>query len=168
MQTRRALNLQLALALLPLPAAVLAQGKAAPTEASLREAIAHYVATWNRHDVQAWSALFTEDIWYTEADDYYQRMKGRPAVINFFGDMVKTSDLKWDITRVKMMPNGTATVVMRHFALILPKKGDKYASTFESTPSVSRWRIEGDRWRMFYFTSLKGAALAEMKKDGVE
>jgi len=168
MHTRRAVNMLVAVALLLVQAGVHAQGKAAPTEASLREAIAHYVATWNRHDVQAWSALLTDDIWYTEADDYYQRMKGRPAVINFFGDMVKTSDLKWDITRLKMMPNGTATVVMRHFALILPKKGDKYASTFESTPSVSRWRIEGDRWRMFYFTSLKGAALAEMKKDGVD
>ena len=167
MPTRRAVNL-VAIALLLMQAGVHAQGKAAPTEASLREAIAHYVATWNRHDVQAWSALLTDDIWYTEADDYYGRMKGRPAVINFFGDIVKTSDLKWDITRVKMMPDGTATVVLRHFALILPKKGDKYASSFESTPSVSRWRIEGERWRMFYFTSLKGAALAEMKKDGVD
>ena len=168
MHTRRAVNLLVAVALLLVPAGALAQAKAAPTEASLREAIAHYVATWNRHDVQAWSALLTDDIWYTEAEDYYQRMKGRPAVINFFGDIVKSSDLKWDITRVKVLPDGTATVVMRHFALILPKKGDKYASTFESTPSLSRWRIEGERWRMYYFTSHKGRALAEMKKDGVD
>jgi ketosteroid isomerase-like protein len=168
MQTRRALNLLLALAWLPLPAAVRAQGKATPTEASLREAIALYVATWNRHDVPAWAALLTDDIWYTEAIDYYQRSKGRPAVINFFGDLVKTSDLRWDITRVKLMPDGTATVVLRHHALMLPKTGDKYASAFESTPSLSRWRLEADRWRMFYFTSHKGTALAEMKKDGVE
>lgn len=40
--------------------------------------------------------------------------------------------------------------------------------TFENTPSMSRWRIDGDRWRMFYFTSLKGAAPAEMKKDGID
>jgi ketosteroid isomerase-like protein len=168
MPTRRAANLLLAVALLLVQAGVHAQGKAAPSEASLREAIAHYVATWNRHDVPAWSALLTDDIWYTEAEDYYQRQKGRPAVISFFGDLVKTSDLKWEITRVKVMPDGTATVVMRHFALILPKTGEKYASTFESTPSVSRWRIEGDRWRMFYFTSHKGRALAEMKKDGID
>ena len=89
-------------------------------------------------------------------------------MVTFFGDLVKTTDLKWEITRVKMLPNGAATVVLRHFALILPKKGDKYASSFESTPSLTRWRIEGDRWRMFYFTSQKGTALAEMKKDGVE
>ena len=168
MHIRRAVNMLVPVALLLVQAGVNAQVKAAPTEASLKEAVAAYVATWNRHDVPAWSALLTDDIWYTEASDYYGRMKGRPAVINFFGDMVKTSDLKWDITRVKMMPGGTATVVLRHFALILPKKGDKYASSFESTPSVSRWRIEGERWRMFYFTSDKGTALAEMKKDGVD
>lgn len=168
MHARRTLSVLMAGALLLVQAGARAQGKAALTEASLREAIAHYVATWNRHDVQAWSSLLTDDVWYTEADDFYQRMKGRSAVINFYGDMVKTSDLKWDVTRVKMMPNGTATVVLRHFALILPKTGDKYASSFESTPSVSRWRIEGDRWRMFFFTSYKGAALAEMKKDAID
>jgi hypothetical protein len=59
-------------------------------------------------------------------------------------------------------------VVLRHFALILPKTGDKYASSFESSPSISRWRIENDRWRMFYYTSHKGTALVEMKKDGLE
>ncbi len=66
-----------------------------------------------------------------------------------------------------MMPDGTVTVVLSHFALILPKAGGKYASTFESTPSVSRWRIESNRWRMFYFTSHKGSALVAMQKDGV-
>jgi ketosteroid isomerase-like protein len=166
MQTRRAL-LAIATALLAACPTAYAQSKAQPSEASLREAIANYVATWNRHDVQAWAALLTDDIWYTEADDYYQRMKGRPAVVTFFGDVVKTSDLRWDISRVKMMPDGTATVVLGHFALILPKTGNKYASTFESTPSVSRWRFERDRWRMFYFTSHKGSALDAMKKDGV-
>ena len=171
MLTRRALNILVAAALLPIQTAVRAQSKAAPNEASLREAIAAYVETWNRHDVQAWATLLTDDIWYTETlAPYYdrERTKGRQAVVTFFGDIVKTSDLKWDITRLKMLPDGTATVVLRHFALILPKTGDRYASSFESTPSISRWRIEGDRWRMFYFTSHKGTALDAMKKDGVE
>lgn len=167
MQTRRALISLLPMALVP-HLAVRAQTKAVATEASLREGIATYVATWNRHDVTAWADLLTEDVWYTEAIDYYQRMKGRQAVVTFFGDVVKTSDLKWDVTRVKMMPDKTATVVLRHFALFLPKTGEKYASSFESTPSVSRWRIEADRWKMFYYTSHKGTALAAMKQDGVE
>jgi ketosteroid isomerase-like protein len=143
-----------------------AQDKA--TEASLREAVKRYVAAWNSHDVQAWSSFLTDDIWYTEAIDYYQRMKGRQAVLAFFGDTVKTSDLVWDVQQVKMMPEGTATIVVRHVANILPKTGEKYASSFESVPSVSRWRREGDRWRMFYFTSHKGSALAEMQKDGIK
>jgi ketosteroid isomerase-like protein len=110
------------------------------TEASLREAVKRYVAAWNSHDVQAWSSFLTDDIWYTEAIDYYQRMKGRQAVLAFFGDTVKTSDLVWDVQQVKLMPDGTATVVVRHVANILPKTGEKYASSFESVPSVSRWR----------------------------
>jgi ketosteroid isomerase-like protein len=143
------------------------QGKAAASEASVKAALEAYVKTWNRHNVNAWAATLTEDIWYTEATDYYQRMKGKKAVIAFFGDLVKTSDLKWEIVSIKMMPDGTATVVLRHHALILPKKGDKYASAFESTPTLARWRIEGGEWKMFYFTSDKGTALSEMKKDGV-
>lgn len=168
MHTRRTFTWLAVMSFLAGHGSVLAQGKAARTEASLRDAITAYVATWNRHDVQAWSSLLTDDIWYTEADDYYQRMKGRPAVISFFGDVVKTTDLKWEVSRLKLMPDGTATVVLRHFALILPKTGDKYSASFESTPSVSRWRIEGERWKMFYFTSHKGSALVAMKKDGLE
>ena len=166
MLTRRAV-ISAAAALFAAHTNVYPQGKAQPNEASLNEAIANYIATWNRHEVPAWSELLTDDIWYTEADDYYQRMKGRKAVIAFFGDIVKTTDLKWEVKRVKMMPDGSATVVLSHFALILPKVGEKYASTFESAPSVSRWRIEGGSWRMFYFTSHKGAALVAMQKDGV-
>jgi len=45
---------------------------------SLSEAaLEAYVKTWNMHNVNAWAATLTEDIWYTEASDYYQRMKGR-------------------------------------------------------------------------------------------
>ena len=166
MQTRRSILAAL-VGLIATRADVQAQGKAESSEASVRLAIASYLAAWNRHDTVAWSAHLTDDIWYTEAVDYYQRSKGRQAVHSFFGDLVKTSDIRWDIQRVKMMADGTATVVLSHFALFLPKEGGKYASVFESTPSVSRWRIEGDRWRMFYFTSHKGTALAEMQKDGV-
>ena len=168
MQHRRGFVLLMGAILLASQGGIQAQTKGLATEASLREAITSYVATWNSHDMQAWAAMLTDDIWYTEATDYYQRMKGRQAVLASFGDLVKITDLKWEITRVKMMPDGTATVVLSHFALILPKTGDKYSSSFESSPSVARWRIEGDRWRMFFFTSHKGSALDAMKKDGIE
>lgn len=168
MQHRRGFVLLMGAILLASQGGIQAQTKGLATEASLREAIASYVATWNSHDVRAWAAMLTDDIWYTETTDYYQRMKGRQAVLASFGDLVKTTDLKWEITRVKLMPDGTATVVLRHFALILPKTGDKYSSSFESAPSVARWRIESDRWKMFFFTSHKGIAVDAMKKDGIE
>jgi hypothetical protein len=67
-----------------------------------------------------------------------------------------------------MMPDGTATASLRTVARILPKTDGKYQAEFESTPSVSRWRLEEGRWRMFFFTSHKGWALDVMKKDGLE
>ena len=53
-------------------------------------------------------------------------------------------------------------------ALILPKTDGKYQMTFENFPVVSRWRNEDGQWKMFYFTSDKGTALDEMKKDGID
>ncbi|HAX18728.1 MAG TPA: hypothetical protein DCY64_00390 [Hydrogenophaga sp.] len=153
--------------LLPL-VAPWAQSAETPAEQSLRKAIQTYVTTWNAHKLKAWSAMLTDDIWYTEADDFYQRMKGREAVLVFHGDSVKRSDIRWDVQRIKLMPDGSATVVLKHTALIPPRKDGKYARTFESDPSLSRWRLEGKRWKMFYFTSYKGYALVEMKKDGIE
>jgi ketosteroid isomerase-like protein len=167
MATRRCAVCFLTIAAVPAWRPAYGQGKAVASEASVKAALEAYVKTWNRHNVNAWAATLTDDIWYTEASDYYQRMKGKKAVIAFFGDLVKTSDVKWEVVNIKMMPDGSATVVLRHHALILPKKGDKYASAFESTPSLARWRIEGGQWKMFYFTSDKGTALSEMKKDGV-
>lgn len=168
MVSRRPLLLASMVTLGLAPHASNAQSKAVATEASVREAAAAYVSAWNSHDVQAWNGRLTEDIWYTEAIDYYQRMKGRASVNAFFGETVKSSDISWQITRLKLMPDGTATMVVKHTALILPKKAGKYASSFESNPSVGRWRIEEGQWKLFYFTTHKGTALDAMKKDGVD
>jgi len=145
-----------------------AQGQILASESALRETISQYVATWNRHDVQGWAGFLSDDIWYTEAVDFYKRFLGRQAVITSFQDTVKETDLVWDVKRLRLMPDGTATVVVRHVAQILPKTDGKYKTTFESDPSLSRWRLEDGKWRMFFFTSHKGTALSEMKKDGVD
>jgi ketosteroid isomerase-like protein len=165
---RRNLLLTASVIFAGLSSGVRAQSKAEPTEASVREAMTAYVRAWNSHDVQAWNTRLTEDVWYTEAIDFYQRMKGRSAVNTFFAETVKTSDIQWDVTRVKLMPDGTASAVLKHTTKILPKKAGKYASTFESFPSLTRWRIEDGQWKLFYFTSHKGTALDLMKKDGLE
>lgn len=167
MSTLRALLLLLALPLLSTGARP--QTAAAPTEISLRSAMVQYVATWNSHDVAAWSALLTDDIWYREvvATDYYERSKGKPNVLSVHGDSVRNSDIVWEIKRVKIQPDNSATVVLIHTANILPKTGEKYASSFVSDPTVSRWRLEGGHWRLYYFTSHKGLALDAMNKDGM-
>ena len=168
MNKRRTALVAIASVALACSSPAIAQTPASATEASLRETVRKYVDAWNRHDVKAWSAMLTDDIWYTESTDFYKRNQGRDAVTNLFGDVVKDSDLTWDITKVRMMPDGTATVVVRHVANMLPKNDGKYKASFESVPSVSSWRHENGAWRMFYFTSHKGSALDVMKKDGVE
>ena len=168
MNTRRSLVIAATVSAIAKWTSVGAQTSAQATEDSLREAMRKYVVAWNRHDVQAWSSMLTEDIWYTETLDFYERLKGKKAVVLFFKDVVKTTDLTWEVIRLRMLPDGTATVVLRHVSLVLPKVNGKYKLTFESVPSVARWRFERGGWKMFFFTTHKGTALDAMKKDGME
>lgn len=148
-----------------------AQGKKAPavgTEAALRDTIAQFETAWNKHDVNACLAMMTEDVWFTQALDYYGRMKGKNAVKTAFEYDVKNTDLKWEAKRVRMMPDGTASVVLRQIGLIPPKTDGKYKREDVSDPSFSRWRFEGGKWKLIFFTSHKGWALDEMKNDGID
>lgn len=168
MNTRRSLVVAAALAALVKWTAACAEPAARATEVSLREAMRKYVAAWNRHDVSAWSSMLADDIWYTETTDFYERLKGKKGVVLLFRDVVKTTDLTWEVIRLRMMPDGTATVVLRHVSLVPPRVEGKYKLTFESVPSVARWRFERGGWKMFFFTTHKGTALDAMRKDGME
>lgn len=168
LNARRSLVIAVTVSAIAKWTSVCAEAAAQATEASLREAMRKYVVAWNRHDVQAWSSMLTEDIWYTETTDFYERLKGKKGVVLFFKDVVKTTDLTWEVIRLRMMPDGTATVVLRHVSLVPPKVNGKYKLTLESVPSVARWRFEGGRWKMFFFTTHKGTALDALKKDGME
>ena len=137
------------------------------TESSLRDAVRRYVEAWNRHDVPAWAGALTEDVRYIQGVDPYRPLQGRPAVVGQVGELVRTTDLTWDIVRVRMMSDSTATVVVRQTAALLPKVDGRYTRTAESMPSVSRWRYEGG-WKMWFFSAHKESALAAMKEDGVE
>ena len=145
----------------------LARLPADATESSLREALRHYVDAWNRHDVPAWAEVLTEDVRYIRGVDPYRPLEGRAAVVGEVGELVRTSDLSWDIVRLRMRPESTATVVVRQTAGLLPKVDGRYAGSLESMPSVSRWRYEGG-WKMWFFSAHKDSALAAMKEDGVE
>jgi len=140
----------------------------ASAEADVRSAIAQFEKAWNQHDVDAWLAQMTEDVWFTQTLDYYERMKGKKAVKTTFEYDVKNTELKWEVKRVRIMPGGTASVVLRQVGLIPPKVDGKYKREDVSEPSFGRWRLEGGKWKLFFFTSNKGWALDEMKKDGLE
>ena len=147
---------------------VLVCAQASSDEQKLRETLRQYEAAWNRHDVKAWSAFLTDDIWFTEAWDFYSRQKGRDHAVNLFKSNFAESDLSQQVVKVRMMPDGTATVAMREVVSHLPKTDGKYKAVFESDPVISRWRKEGEAWKMFFYTSHKGWALDQLKKDGVE
>jgi len=67
---------------------------------------------------------------------------------------------------MKTLPDGQVSVVLAQRVMNLPKTGDQYRSVFTSDPSLARWRHDADgRWRLVFFTSHKGWALAEIKKE---
>jgi uncharacterized protein (TIGR02246 family) len=148
-------------------AAGLLSGPVRADEAAVRSASQAVVDAWNRHDVKGWSAHLAPDVWYTETDDsFYQRFKGRERAVNLLSYSVENSDLQWDIVRVKTLPDGLVSVVMVQRVMNLPKTGDQYRSVFASDPVLARWRRDADgRWRLIFFTSHKGWALAEIKKE---
>ena len=125
MSTRRSLLIAATVSALARWAPACAEAPAQATEAALREAMRKYVVAWNRHDVQAWSSMLTEDVWYTETTDFYERLKGKKNVVLMFKDVMKTTDLSWEVVRLRMMPDGTATVVLRHVSLVPPKVDGK-------------------------------------------
>lgn len=142
-------------------------GPAKADEAAVRAATRALVDDWNRHDPAAWSAHLAEDVWYTEVDDsHYQRYKGREKAIGAISYSVENSDLQWDIVRMKTRPDGLVSVVLAQRVSMLPKTDGKYKAVYTSDPSLARWRRDADgRWRLVFFTSHKGWALAEIKKD---
>jgi len=136
-------------------------------EAAVRRATQALVEAWNRHDPKAWSAFLAEDVWYTETDDsLYQRQKGRDAAVGRFSYSVENSDLQWEIVRMKTRPDGVVSVVLVERISVLPRTDGKYKSVFTNDPVIARWRRDADgRWRVVFFTSHSGWALAETKKD---
>ena len=136
-------------------------------EAAVRRAVESLVQAWNRHDAKAWSEQLASDVWYTETDDsVYQRFKGRDKARELFAYSVENSDLQWQIERMKTRPDGVVSVVLAQRVSMLPKSGGTYQAEFISEPALARWRRDGDgRWRLFFFTSHKGWATAEIRKD---
>lgn len=169
MLVRRSVILGSALAALFGSSVAIAQSPSqAAGESALREVVRQCEQAWNRHDVEAWATFLTPDAWFTQAWDSYERGKGRANAIALFESNFKDADLTWEVLGLRMMPDGTATVKLRHVLSYLPKTDGKYRIVFEKVPSISRWRLEDGRWKLFFFTSDTGWALDSLKKDGLE
>jgi uncharacterized protein (TIGR02246 family) len=168
---RRSFLTAVALGSLGSPALVRAQAGA--EEQKLRDVLKRYQAAWNQHDLKAWSAFLADDIWFTQTfsratTTRSEKMKGREVAEALFRSTFLPSDLSLEVRKIRMMPDGTATVALREVVSHLPKEEGKYRAVFESDPVISRWRKEGNTWKMFFYTSDKGWALAELKKDGID
>jgi ketosteroid isomerase-like protein len=135
-------------------------------ETAVRQATERLLDAWNRHDLAAWSALLTEDVWYAETDDvFYKRSKGREQVIGRFAFELRNSKLHWELKQVRLLPDGGVAVVLSQRKSTLPGADGQAAMSFDSDPSYARWRRDGGGWRLAFFTSHRGWALAEIKKD---
>lgn len=150
-------------------AVVLALAAASPTpaqpaadEAGVRAALAACVEAWNRHQPKAFGdACLTEDVWFSEAEDsFYKRFQGREKVLGTFGYNIETSDLRWEVARLKPLADGTVAVELKQRIGILPRTADGYSKTFDSETALARLRRVGGAWKVYFFTSHAGWAKA--------
>ncbi len=134
-------------------------------EAGVRSALAACVEAWNRHDPKAFGDVcLTDDIWFSETDDsFYQRFRGRAKVLGTFGYNIQSTDLQWEVVRVRALPGGTAEAQIKQRVGILPRTQGRYAQTFDSDPSFARLRRDGGAWKVFFFTSDAGWARSLMQ-----
>jgi len=140
-------------------------------EAALREAIARFQKAWNARDMAAWEELVTDDVrlqetyYHTdEARQINNRERSRPQFENNF----KSFDLDWTVQRIKMQPEGRATAVMTMRQHALPRGADgRYAASFTTDPAITRWRLEGGRWRLAHLVTHKAYAREIVAKEGL-
>lgn len=137
-------------------------------ESELQDVLRNFERAWNLHDAAAWASFLTEDAWVTQKWDYYGRQKGRESALTLFNSNFKDSDLSLTVRRIRIMPDDTATVAMRVVLSYLPVTDGKYRIVFEDDPAISRWRKENGAWKLFFYTTDKGWAFDQLKKDGFE
>jgi ketosteroid isomerase-like protein len=156
-----------ALAALAAPAAFAQAGD----EAALRETIARFQQAWNARDIAAWEQLVTDDVLLQET--YYHtaesrqinnRERSRPQFENNF----KSFDLDWTVQRIKLLPEGRAIAVMTLRQHALPRGADgRYAASFTTDPAITRWRLEGGRWRLAHLVTHQAYAREIVSKEGL-
>lgn len=144
---------------------------AATDEAALRDAIERFRQAWNARDMTAWEQLVADDMhlqetYYHTAESYKinTRERSRPQFENNF----KSFDLEWSVQRIKLLPDGRATVAMKMVQHALPRGADgRYAGSFVTDPAITRWRVEGGQWRLHHFVTFQPQAREIVSKEGL-
>ena len=149
------------------PLAARAQGAPAESEAAVRQALAQFLAAWNRHDLAAWSEMLAIDVHWVFPNSNSKR--SRDVVATFASLRMQIFDVDYSVRRIKLHDNNTrATLTVGGQQRELPVRDGKYARIWDRELLLARWRLEDTHWRLYYWNdnTFESAALA--KEEGLE
>jgi len=133
----------------------------------LRKAVAGYIASWNSHEIPSWAGWLTDDVeWVDESDPTPKKSKGTVSI--FASYYVRTFELDLRVKKLALASNGRrATVLLEGKWLELPRKDGKYAREWPRDLLLSRWRLEGEHWRLSYMNNHAGRSAEMAKAEGL-
>jgi hypothetical protein len=149
------------------PLAARAQGTPAESEAAVRQALAQFLAAWNRHDIAAWSEMLAIDVHWVFPNSNSKR--SRNVVATYGSQRLRIYDVDFSVRRIKLHDNETrATLTLGGQQRELPVRDGKYARIWDRELLLTRWRLEDAHWRLYYWNdnTFESAALA--KEEGLE
>ena len=144
-----------------------AQSPAEPSEGAVRDAIRQYLAAWNRHDAAAWGDFLTADVHYVFPNSNNKHT--RETVTAYGAGRVRDFELKLELVRLQLQQNGRqAAAVLRGQYLELPQRDGRYARVWERDPMLTRWRVDGGKWRAYYINEVGFESAALVKAEGLD
>jgi hypothetical protein len=149
------------------PMAARAQGTPAESEAAVRQALAQFLAAWNRHDFAAWSEMLAIDVHWVFPNSNSKR--SRDVVATYGSQRMRIYDVDYSVRRIKLHDNDTrATLTVGGQERELPVRDGKYVRIWSRELLLTRWRLEDAHWRLYYWNdnTFESAALA--KEEGLE
>lgn len=142
------------------------QSAQASPESQLRSSVDAYLAAWGRRDGDALLQLHTQDTFYI--DPYLNEKKGREQLAGYIRVMVAMYDLRLDIERIVVRPNGKqAVIILRERYGELPLKDGRYVRDLDRSPIFSRWRFDDGAWRIEQYIDSTTRSAEFMKAEGM-
>jgi ketosteroid isomerase-like protein len=144
-----------------------AQSVSRSSELALRDSFAEFQAALTRRDVPALKEFLTPDaVWVFPQSN---SKDSADAVASYVATFLNLFDLRFEIVRVKMHEANTrAALVLRGQHLGLPKQDGKYVMVWNRDPLFARWRLENEKWRLYYMTDNPTEASAMAQAEGLE